>query len=179
MQKKKKNLTWCERKLCWEEETLAWLPELPALGDQDWNSLGLVFFFFFSHCRWEIGGRGERRRPQVTFWIISKMPEVNEWERKRGRDRRREERWGYVGVKGKGVKTGVMCSFPLGSAWWLQAVDFHRGLTLLHIALSLQSVWKLRPQREESEEGSVLTLYYTQRYTTSYEWVKNKTGTDC
>lgn len=155
--------------------------QLPALGDQDWNSLRLVFvfsfffLFFVSHCRREKEGRGERRRPQVTFWIISSMPGANEWERKREGGRGEgggEERWGRVEVKGKGVKgkTAATCSFPLRSAWWLQALDFHRGLTLLHIVLSLQSVWKLRPQREDSlERLSVNTLL---QETQNPEWMR-------
>lgn len=56
---------------------------------------GFFFLFSFSHCRREKEGRGERRRPQVTFGIISSMPGVNEWERER------EEWWGHVGVKVK------------------------------------------------------------------------------
>lgn len=129
----------CGRKLQWEEEILVLL--------QDWNSLRLVFFFFLplSLCRREIERRGERRRPQVTF-LDYQLNAWGEWERKKEREWRRRE----VGIgwgKGKGVKKGVMFSFPFVSAWWLQAVDFH--LTLLHIVLSLQSVWKLRPQRAE------------------------------
>lgn len=130
----------CGRKLQWEEETLVLL--------QDWNSLRLVFFFLLlpsSLCRREIERRGERRRPQVTF-LDYQLNAWGEWERKKEREWRRRE----VGIgwgKGKGVKKGVMFSFPFVSAWWLQAVDFH--LTLLHIVLSLQSVWKLRPQRAE------------------------------
>lgn len=129
----------CGRKLQWEEEILVLL--------QDWNSLRLVFFFFLpsSLCRREIERRGERRRPQVTF-LDYQLNAWGEWERKKEREWRRRE----VGIgwgKGKGVKKGVMFSFPVVSAWWLQAVDFH--LTLLHIVLSLQSVWKLRPQRAE------------------------------
>lgn len=105
------------------------------------------FFFFLpsSLCRREIERRGERRRPQVTF-LDYQLNAWGEWERKKEREWRRRE----VGIgwgKGKGVKKGVMFSFPFVSAWWLQAVDFH--LTLLHIVLSLQSVWKLRPQRAE------------------------------
>lgn len=105
------------------------------------------FFFFLpsSLCRREIERRGERRRPQVTF-LDYQLNAWGEWERKKEREWRRRE----VGIgwgKGKGVKKGVMFSFPVVSAWWLQAVDFH--LTLLHIVLSLQSVWKLRPQRAE------------------------------
>lgn len=129
----------CGRKLQWEEEILVLL--------QDWNSLRLVFFFFLpsSLCRREIERRGERRRPQVTF-LDYQLNAWGEWERKKEREWRRRE----VGIgwgKGKGVKKGVMFSFPFVSAWWLQAVDFH--LTLLHIVLSVQSVWKLRPQRAE------------------------------
>lgn len=128
----------CGRKLQWEEEILVLL--------QDWNSLRLVFFFLPSSlCRREIERRGERRRPQVTF-LDYQLNAWGEWERKKEREWRRRE----VGIgwgKGKGVKKGVMFSFPVVSAWWLQAVDFH--LTLLHIVLSLQSVWKLRPQRAE------------------------------
>lgn len=134
----------CGRKLQWEEELFYF--QLPSLGDQDWNSLRLIFFFLPpSLCRREIERRGERRRPQVTF-LDYQLNAWGEWERKKEREWRRRE----VGIgwgKGKGVKKGVMFSFPFVSAWWLQAVDFH--LTLLHIVLSLQSVWKLRPQRAE------------------------------
>lgn len=68
----------------------------------------------------------------MTFWIIRSMPGANEWERKREGGRGEgggEERWGRVEVKGKGVKgkTAATCSFPLRSAWWLQALDFHEA----------------------------------------------------
>lgn len=135
----------CGRKLQWEEETFVLLP----VTFPGWSGLKLpqAHFFFLppSLCRREIERRGERRRPQVTF-LDYQLNAWGEWERKKEREWRRRE----VGIgwgKGKGVKKGVMFSFSFVSAWWLQAVDFH--LTLLHIVLSLQSVWKLRPQRAE------------------------------
>lgn len=54
-------------------------------------------FFSLCLCRREIEGRGGRRRPQVTFWIINSMPGVNERERKGGS--RGEWRWGSAGGK--------------------------------------------------------------------------------
>lgn len=117
-----------------EEETLLWLPELPARGDQDWNSLRLVFFFLFLIVEEKEKG-GATRRPQVTFWIISLMPGVDEWERKTE---------GEVKVWKKEQCVHFLSSLLGGSRQWI-----FRGLTLLHVALSLQSVWKLHPQRAE------------------------------
>ena len=49
----------------------------------------------------------------MTFRIIGLRPGVNVLARKREEG----QRWGCVGVKGKGVKKkGMMCLFPLMSA---------------------------------------------------------------
>lgn len=75
-------------KNCFEKRRLVWLTELPALGDDDWNSPRLVFSFLFSLLKRNTGrGKRERERPQVTFWMISLMPRVIKWE-KGGRKRR-------------------------------------------------------------------------------------------
>lgn len=117
---------------------------------------GIFSFLLFSPSLLK-RNRREGREAEATGDLLDYQFDAwGDWVRKREGG----ERWGCAGVKGKGVKKGVMCSFPLPSAWWLQAVDFHRGLTFLHIALSLQSVWKLRPQRQESEEGWVLLWGY-------------------
>lgn len=139
---------WCERKLQSEEETLVWLQELPALTP---SGMFCLFFSLNGEEKEKGGAReGGHRWPfGLSVWCLGWMS-----KRERGRE-------GELKVKVKVWKKGAMCSFPLRWAWWLQAVDFHGGLTLVHIALSLQSVWKLRPQRAErkEEEGSALTQH--------------------
>lgn len=79
-----KTRKWCGKKLRWEEEDACATPRVTRSG---WSELKLPLAFFLSffspHCWRETEGRGERRRPQVTFWIISSTPGVNEWERGR------------------------------------------------------------------------------------------------
>lgn len=89
-------------------------------------------------------GCGERRRPQVTFRIISAMPAPG-WLRGR-------EGGGCAGVKGKGVCAEVrgwgdrcvhfLCSLLGGSRRWI----FTHSLTSSHSTLSLKSVRKLHPR---------------------------------
>lgn len=151
-----KTRKWCGKELRWEEEDACATPRVTRSG---WSELKLPLAFFLSFFSPSLLKRNRRegREAEATGDLLDYQFDAwGEWVRKREGG----ERWGCAGVKGKGVKKGVMCSFPLPSAWWLQAVDFHRGLTFLHIALSLQSVWKLRPQRHESEEGWVLLWGY-------------------
>ena len=94
----------------WEEHALrrgdtrcdsqSYLPWVIRIETPSGLFLSFLFFFFFfvSHCGREKEGRGERTRPQVTFWIISSVPGANEWERKRegGREREGGRRGGDV-----------------------------------------------------------------------------------
>ena len=155
----------------WEEHALrrgdpgvsdsqSYLPWVIRIETPSGLFLSFLFFSFFLSLIVEEKKKG-RAREGGHRWPFGLS--VRRLGRMSGRERGREggggggggggeERWGRVEVKGKGVKgkTAATSSFPLQSAWWLQALDFHRGLTLLRIVLSLQSVWKLRPQREDS-----------------------------
>lgn len=78
-----------------------------------------------------VAGEGGHRWP---FGLSVRCPPRADWAEQRERRR----------VKGKGVWVrGAMHSFPLQSARWLQAVDFHALFTSSH--LSLKCVRKLHP----------------------------------
>lgn len=97
--------------------------------DEDWDSLWLSpppLFVLFSLRREGKGvkeGRGERRRPQVTFRIISAMPAPGWMSRAEGAEE------GVSGVKGKGVCVEVrgwgdpcvhfLCTLLGGSRRWI------------------------------------------------------------
>lgn len=99
-----------------------WLTELPALGDEDWNPPRLILSFLVSLSK-RNKGRGKTERPQVTFRIISSLPQVIKRE-KGGRKRR----GGNAPGKGKDLKkrsdvfvSSPVCLVALGSGFPLRS----------------------------------------------------------